>query len=46
MNKSHVPKYTKIKLEKCPRCQYTAKQTLFDYNYAIYKCIKCGNIHA
>ena len=42
-------KYANIKLGKCPRCKYTVKQTLFDYNYAIYKCTKCGskeNLHA
>ena len=46
MNKSYVLKYAKVKLGKCPRCQCTVKQTLLDYNYAIYKCTKCGNIHA
>lgn len=46
MNKLSVPKYAKVKLGKCPRCQCTVKQALFDYNYAIYKCTKCGNIHA
>lgn len=34
-----------IKVCKCPRCQFTTKQILFDYTYGIYKCTKCGNLH-
>lgn len=34
-----------VKICKCPRCQLTANQILFDYVYGIYKCSKCGNIH-
>lgn len=44
MNESFT-KYAKLKINKCPRCQYIVKHILFDYNYKIYKCTKCGNIH-
>lgn len=38
--------YLSAKLSQCPRCKLTVKQTLFDYEKAIYKCTKCNNIHA
>lgn len=42
VNKKYVP----VRLEQCPRCKFAVRQTLFDYDNAIYKCTKCGNIHA
>lgn len=41
-----MKRFPSVKVCKCPRCQLTTKQILFDYNYGIYKCSKCGNIHA
>lgn len=46
MNKISIPKYEGIKLIKCPICQCLTEHTLFDYEYTIYKCTKCNNIHA
>lgn len=40
-----IAKYTPTKLSKCPKCKQLARQDLFNYNYVIYKCSKCGNIH-
>lgn len=40
-----IAKYTPTKIGKCPKCKQTVIQYLFDYNYAIYKCSKCSNIH-
>ena len=39
-------KYVSTKIAKCPRCKLSTKQNLFDYERIIYKCTKCGNIHA
>ena len=39
-------RYTRITICKCPKCQYIAKQVLFNYRYNIYKCSKCNNIYA
>ena len=30
----------------CPRCRQRGKHVLYVPEYAIYKCIICGNIHA
>lgn len=38
--------YSSAKVSQCPRCKNVTKQTLFDYCNLIYKCTKCGNIHA
>lgn len=38
--------YAPVKVAQCPRCRFSVKQILFDYTYGIYKCNKCGNIHA
>lgn len=38
--------YASAKVTQCPRCRFAVKQDLFDYEKAIYKCTKCGNIHA
>lgn len=38
--------YVPAKVDQCPRCRFAVKQELFDYEKAIYKCTKCGNIHA
>lgn len=38
--------YVSVKVAQCPRCKYSVKQLLFDYDNAIYKCTKCNNIHA
>lgn len=46
MEKSVKPKYAAAKVAQCPRCKFAVKQDLFDYEKAIYKCTKCGNIHA
>ena len=41
-----LKKYKAILIKKCPRCKYSVRQDLYDYDKAIYKCTKCGNIHA
>lgn len=33
------------KVSICPRCKIKTKQFVFDYNYNLYKCSKCNNIH-
>lgn len=38
-------KYAATKTCQCPRCRIISKHTLVDFNYAIYKCEKCGNVH-
>lgn len=38
--------YAPAKVTQCPRCRFAVEQKLFDYDKAIYKCTKCGNIHA
>lgn len=38
-------KYAATKTIRCPRCRLISKHKLVDYNYAIYKCEKCGNVH-
>lgn len=38
--------YAPVKVAQCPRCRFSVKQELFDYDNVIYKCTKCGNIHA
>lgn len=43
MNKTVYPSTKNI---KCPRCGNITKHILYDYEYAIYKCTKCGNIHS
>lgn len=39
-------KYRALKLGQCPRCKFSVRQDLYDYDKEIYKCTKCGNIHA
>lgn len=46
MNKYVKAVYVPAKVAKCPRCKFSVKQDLFDYDKVIYKCTKCGNIHA
>lgn len=46
MERSIKAIYTSAKVTQCPRCGLAIKQELFDYEKAIYKCTKCGNIHA
>lgn len=38
--------YKAVKLEKCPKCRLSVVQAIYDYDKEIYKCTKCGNIHA
>lgn len=38
--------YPITKTMKCPRCRQITKHILYNYEYAIYKCTQCGNIHA
>lgn len=38
--------YASVKVSQCPRCKLSVRQTIFDYSKEIYKCTKCGNIHA
>lgn len=46
MEKIIKSKYVAAKISKCPRCKFAVKQSVFDYEKEIYKCTKCGNIHA
>jgi ribosomal protein L37AE/L43A len=38
--------YVSAKIARCPKCKQLTEQDLFDYNYSIYKCSKCNNIHS
>lgn len=29
----------------CPRCRQVVRHILYDYDYNIYKCTNCGNLH-
>ena len=40
------PIYPVIMQIVCPRCGNHTEHILYDYNYTIYQCTKCGNIHA
>lgn len=31
---------------KCPICNRITEHILFDYNYRLYKCVQCNNVHA
>ena len=37
--------YPQTKVMLCPRCRQRVKHILYIPEYAIYKCINCGNIH-
>lgn len=40
------PIYPIIIQISCPRCKKTTRHVLYNSNYTIYQCTKCGNIHA
>lgn len=38
--------YPITKTMTCPRCKRKCRHVLYDYNYNIYKCTECNDIHA
>lgn len=37
--------YASTRNIKCPRCRQVTKHILYNYQYEIYKCTQCGNVH-
>lgn len=38
--------YPTTRMFRCPRCRHIVRHILYNYEFGIYKCPICGNLHA